>query len=151
MKAHSGVNADSGLVHTVVGTGANVNVVTQASALVHGEEADVFTDVGYRDVETREEVQARHPELDWHIAMLPGKRRAMDKGTPMGAILEKHEQTKASIRAKVEHPFPVIKRQFGYAKVKYRGLAKNMANLVTLFALSNLWMARRKLLQELQE
>lgn len=67
----------------------------------------------------------------------------------MGAILDKLEQVKARIRAKVEHPFRVIKRQFGYTKVKYRGLAKNTANLVTLFALSNLWMARRKLLQGL--
>jgi IS5 family transposase len=78
--------------------------------------------------------------------MMPGKRRALDKDTPMGAILEKLEQTKASIQAKVEHPFRVIKRQFGYVKVKYRGLAKNTSNLVTLFALSNLWMVRKRLL-----
>jgi IS5 family transposase len=57
------------------------------------------------------------------------------------------EHHKASIRAKVEHPFRVIKRQFGYAKVRYRGLAKNAAQVLTLFALSNLWMARRHLLQ----
>ena len=68
----------------------------------------------------------------------------------MGAILEKLEQTKASMRAKVEHPFRVIKRQFGYVKVKYRGLAKNTASLMMLFALSNLWMAR-KILMKLQE
>ena len=121
MKAHIGVDADSGLVHTVVGTAANVNDVTQASKLVHGEETDVFADAGYRGVEKRKEIQAQHPDVNWHIAMMPGKRRAMDKGTPMGAILEKLEQTKASIRAKVEHPFRVIKRQFGYVKVKYRG------------------------------
>jgi IS5 family transposase len=78
--------------------------------------------------------------------MMQGKRRALDKDTPMGAILEKLEQTKASIQAKVEHPFRVIKRQFGYVKVKYRGLAKNTSNLVTLFALSNLWMVRKRLL-----
>ena len=150
MKAHIGVDADSGLVHTVVGTAANVNDVTQASKLVHGEETDVFADAGYRGVEKRKEIQAQHPDVNWHIAMMPGKRRAMDKGTPMGAILEKLEQTKASIRAKVEHPFRVIKRQFGYVKVKYRGLAKNTANLMTLFALSNLWMVRRRLLQGLQ-
>lgn len=78
--------------------------------------------------------------------MMPGKRKAMDKNTPMGSILEQLENTKASIRAKVEHPFRVIKRQFGYVKVKYRGLAKNTANLMTLFALSNLWMVRKRLL-----
>ena len=79
-------------------------------------------------------------------ALLPGKRQALDKDTPMGAILEQLEQAKASISAKVEHPFRVIKRQFDYTKVKYRGLAKNTANLVMLSALSNLWMVRKRLL-----
>ena len=79
--------------------------------------------------------------------MTPAKRKALDKDSPMGAILEKLEQTKASIRAKVEHPFRVIKRQFGFTKVKYKGLAKNTANLVTLFALSNLWMVRKALMK----
>ena len=148
MKCHIGVDADSGLVHTVVGTAANVNDVTQASALVHGEETDVFADAGYQGVAKREEVQ--HIKVNWHVAMRPGKRRALDKSSPMGAVLEQLEHLKARIRAKVEHPFRVIKRQFGYVKVKYRGLAKNTANLMTLFALSNLWMARRRLLQGLQ-
>ena len=148
MKAHIGVDAESGLVHTVVGTAANVNDVTQASALVHGEESDVFADAGYQGVSKREEVQGI--QANWHVAMRPGKRRALDKSTPMGAVLEKLEHLKASIRAKVEHPFRVIKRQFGFARVKYRGLTKNTANLMTLFALSNLWMARRKLLNGLQ-
>jgi len=146
MKAHIGSDADSGLVHSVASTAANAHDVTQAHALLHGEETDVFADSGYRGVEKREEIQAQHPDVNWHIAMMPGKRKALDKGTPMGAILEKLEQTKASIRAKVEHPFRVIKRQFGYVKVKHRGLAKNTANLVTLFALSNLWMVRKRLL-----
>jgi len=148
MKAHIGVDADSGLVHTVVGTAANVNDVTQAGALVHGEEADVFADAGYQGVAKREEVQGI--QANWHVAMRPGKRRALDKDTPMGAVLEQLEHVKARIRAKVEHPFRVIKRQFGHVKVRYRGLAKNTAQLHTLFALSNLWMARRRLLQGLR-
>ena len=147
MKAHIGVDADSGLVHTVVGTAANVNDVTQASQLVHGEEADVFADAGYQGVAKREEVQ--DIPANWHVAMRPGKRRALDKDTPMGDVLDKLEHVKASIRAKVEHPFRVIKRQFGHVKVRYRGLAKNTAQLHTLFALSNLWMARHRLLQGL--
>jgi IS5 family transposase len=146
MKAHVGADADSGLVHSVTTTAANVHDITQAHALLHGEETDAFGDSGYRGVEKREEVRAQHAEVNWHLAMMPGKRKLLDKDTPMGAILEKLEQTKASIRAKVEHPFRVIKRQFGYVKVKYRGLAKNTANLVTLFALSNLWMVRKRLL-----
>ena len=146
MKAHAGVDADSGLVHSVATTAANAHDVTQAHALLHGAETDVFADSGYRGVEKREEIQAQHPDVNWHIAMMPGKRKMLDKETPMGAVLEKLEQAKASIRAKVEHPFRVIKRQFGFVKVKYRGLAKNTANLVTLFALSNLWMVRKRLL-----
>jgi len=148
MKAHIGVDADSGLVHTVVGTAANVNDVTQAHALVHGEETDVFADAGYQGVSKREETQGI--EVNWHVAMRPGKRKVLDKDTPMGAIMDQLEQTKASIRAKVEHPFRVIKRQFGHVKVRYRGLAKNTAQLHTLFALSNLWMVRRTLLQEMR-
>lgn len=61
---------------------------------------------------------------------------------------ERWEHYKASVRAKVEHPFRVVKRQFGYAKVRYRGLAKNTAQVLTLFALSNLWMVRRQLLPD---
>jgi len=146
MKAHIGADAHSGLVHSVVTTAANAHDVTQAHALLHGEQTDVFADSGYRGVDKREEIQAKHPGMNWHIAMMPGKRKAMPKDTPMGAILEQLEKAKARIRAKVEHPFRVIKRQFGYVKVKYRGLAKNTANLVTLFALSNLWMVRKRLL-----
>ena len=148
MKAHIGVDADSGLVHSVVGTAANVNDVTQAGALVHGEETDVFADAGYQGAAKREETQ--DIKANWQVAMRPGKRRALDKATPMGAVLDKLEHLKASIRAKVEHPFRVIKRQFGYVKVRYRGLMKNTAQLHTLFALSNLWMARHRLLQRAQ-
>ena len=148
MKAHIGVDAASGLVHTVVGTAANVNDVTQASALVYEEESDVFADAGYQGVAKREQTQ--NIDVHWHVAMRPGKRKALDKSTPMGAIMDKLEKTKASIRAKVEHPFRVIKRQFGRVKVRYRGLTKNTAQLYTLFALCNLWMVRRVLLQGLR-
>ena len=148
MKAHIGVDADSGLVHTVIGTAANVNDVTQAHALVHGDETDVFADAGYQGVGKRDETQEIN--VNWHVAMRPGKRKVLDKSTPMGAILDQLERAKASIRAKVEHPFRVIKRQFGHVKVRYRGLAKNTAQLHTLFALSNLWMVRRTLLQEMR-
>ena len=148
MKAHIGVDAESGLLHTVVGTAANVNDVTQAHALVHGEETDVFADSGYQGVEKREETQ--DIDVDWHVAMRPGKRRVLDKSAPMGAIMDKLEKTKASIRAIGEHPFRVVKRQFGHVKVRYRGLAKNTAQLHTLFALSSLWTVRRTLLKEMQ-
>jgi IS5 family transposase len=143
MKAHIGVDADSGLVHTVIGTAANVNDVTQGHGLLHGEEAMVFGDAGYQGATKRPEATG----VDWHVAMRPGKRRALDKNSPWGNLLDKAEQLKASVRAKVEHPFRVIKCQFGFTKVRYKGLLKNTAQLVTLFALSNLWMARRRIIQ----
>jgi len=144
MKAHIGVDADSGLVHTVVGTSANVNDVTRAHALVHGEESDVFADAGYQGVDKREDTQDIRAR--WHVALRPGLRRRLDMTDPKDAITAQMEHVKARIRAKVEHPFRVIKRQFGHVKVRYRGLAKNTAQLHTLFALSNLWMARRQLM-----
>ena len=143
MKAHIGVDADSGLVHTVKGTAANVNDVVQANSLLHGQEGDAFGDAGYQGAAKRPD--ARNG-VRWHIAMRPGKRRALDKSKKLDALVEQLEHLKASIRAKVEHPFRVIKRQFGHVKVRYRGLKKNTAQLTTLFALSNLWMVRRSLL-----
>jgi IS5 family transposase len=147
MKAHIGVDADSGLVHTVLGTSANAHDVTQASALLHGEESDVFADSGYRGVHKREEVIEDHAQVSWHVAMMPSHRKALDKDTPMGAIMDALEKTKARIRAKVEHPFRVIKCQFGHRKTRYRGLAKNTSQLLVMFALSNLWMVRKRILQ----
>jgi IS5 family transposase len=145
MKAHIGVDAQLSLVHTVIGTAANVNDVTQGHALLHGEETVVFGDAGYQGVDKRAEATG----VDWQVAMRPGKRAAQ-KNMPWGEFTEQVEKLKASVRAKVEHPFRVIKRQFGYVKVRYRGLAKNTAQLVTLFALSNLWMVRRRIIQGLQ-
>jgi IS5 family transposase len=150
MKAHIGVDADSGLVHTVTTTAANAHDVTQAAALLHGQEEVVFADSGYRGVERRAEIQAQHPDVDWQIAMMPGKRKAMDKSKPVNALKEQLEKLKACIRAKVEHPFRVIKCQFGHRKVRYRGLAKNTCQLLVMFALSNLWMVRKRILQGLQ-
>jgi IS5 family transposase len=142
MKAHIGVDAESGLVHTVIGTAANVNDVTQGHGLLHGEEEVVFADAGYQGAMKRPEATG----VDWHVAMRPGKRRALDKQSPWGNLIDKAEQLKASVRAKVEHPFRVLKCQFGFTKVRYKGLAKNTAQLVTLFALGNLWMARKRIL-----
>lgn len=143
MKAHIGVGADSGLVHTVIGTAANIHDVMQGYGLLHGKETVGFADAGYQGATKR----AGATGVDWHVTMRPGKRRALDKHTLWCALLDKAEQLKASVRAKVEHRFRVIKCQFGFTKVRYKGLAKNTAQLVTPFALGNLWMARRTLLQ----
>ena len=144
MKAHIGVDADSGLVHTVRGTSGHVSDIAEASALLHGQETVVFGDAGYQGVEKRPDANA---EVTWHVAMRPGKRKALDKNKPIDALIDKIEKLKAGVRAKVEHPFRVIKRQFGFARVRYRGLKKNTAQLFTLFALSNLWMVRGKLME----
>ncbi len=102
MKAHIGVAAHSGLVHTAIGTAGHVSDISQMPALLHGDETDAFGDAGYQGIDKREE----HLEtpVTWHVAMRPGKRRALDK-LPEAEQQEWLEQAKASIRAKVEHPF----------------------------------------------
>ena len=143
MKAHIGVDADSGLVHTVRGTSGNVADVAEGNQLLHGEEADGFGDAGYQGVHKRPDATQA---ITWHIAMRPGKRKKLDKQHRLShALIDQLEKLKAGIRAKVEHPFRILKRQFGYVKVRYRGLRKNTLQLKTLFALCNLWMVRHKL------
>jgi len=143
MKAHIGVDAQSGLVHTVIGTAGNVSDVTQAQALLHGDETDVFGDSDYQGVEKREESQGA--TVAWHVAMKPGKRKTLP-GSALGDLLERIEHAKASIRAKVAHPFHVVKNLFGHRKTRYKGLAKNTAQIFSLFGLANLLLARRWLL-----
>lgn len=122
MKARIGVDTHSGLVNTVAGTAA-------------------FGDVVYQGVHKQSE--AAGPS--WRVAMRPGLRRKFNPFIEPDFVAERVEKMKASIRAKIEHPFRVIKRQFEFTNVRYRGLAKNTAQVMTLFALSNLWMARRTL------
>ncbi|NUY05867.1 IS5 family transposase [Paraburkholderia youngii] len=141
MKAHVGVDAESGLVHTVIGTAANVHDINAAEALLHGQEMDVSADAGYQGIEKRCQVSA----VRWHVAMRPGRRRQLDLTDRLDTIFDQIERLKAGIRAKVEHPFRVLKQQFGYTKTRYRGLMKNTAQITTLFALGNLWMARKAL------
>jgi len=139
MKAHIGVDAETGVVHSMITTPAKNHDITEADKLLHGEEKEVFADSGYRGIEKRPEHQGR--KVNWHIAMMLGKRKQLDKSSPQELL----EQAKASTRAKVEHPFRVIKRQFGFTKTRYRGMAKNNNQLNTMFALANLYMCRHKL------
>ena len=141
MKAHIAVDADSGLVHTVTTTAANESDVEQIADLLHGKERQVWADSGYRGAQRRVD----RDDLQWHIAARPSDIAKLPEGR-LKQRLKRQEHSKASVRAKVEHPFRVIKRQFGLVKVRFRGLAKNTAHVVTLFALSNLWMARRQLM-----
>ena len=123
--------------------GNNWHFGMKAHALLHGEEDAVFGDSGYLGADKR--VENDGCKAQWHVAMKPSQRRAIaNKG--IGKSVERIEKLKVSVRAKVEHQFRLIKCQFGYRKVRYRGLVKNTAQIVTLFALSNLWMVRRRLM-----
>ena len=139
MKAHIGVDSETGIVHSMRATPANVHDVTEAHGLVQGGETVVWCDAGYQGVHKREENLVL--EVDWRVAMRPGRRRNLEPGSEE-ALLEK---AKASVRAKVEHPFLRLKRLFGYGKVRYRGLAKNLQRLALLFGLCNLLTAEGKL------
>jgi transposase, IS5 family len=143
MKAHIGVDADSGLVHSLVGTAANESDVSQAHALLHGHEELAFGDAGYTGVASRDEMQGK--SVKWHVAVKRGKIKAMRDGA-LKDLLIAAERTKAQIRARVEHPFHVIKNLFRHRKVRYKGLAKNTAQLFSLFGLANLVLARKRLL-----
>ena len=115
MKAHIGVDSETGIVHSMSTTSANVHDVTEAHHLLHGGETVVWGDAGYQGVGKREENLGL--EVEWRVAMRPGRWRTLDPGS--GEALA--EKAKASVRAKVEHPFLRLKRLFGYAKVRYRG------------------------------
>ena len=137
MKAHIGVDAATGLVHSVATTAANVADITQVPRLLHGAETQVWGDAGYAGVARRPEHRSRR--VDWQVALRPGQRRRLAPGSAAAEA----ERRKASIRAKVEHPFLYVKRHFGYAQVRYRGLAKNRTRLCLLFGFANLLLAAR--------
>ena len=137
MKGHIGADGESGLVHTVKGTSGAVNDVIEADNLVRPSDREVYPEAGYQSAGNQPDACG---DVTWHIAMRSGKRRMLDLVKPMDALTEQMEQVKAGIRARMKHPFRVLKRQFGHAKVRYRGLAKNTAQLHTLSALANLWM-----------
>lgn len=144
MKIHAGVDKGSGLIHSVVTTAANVHDLTPAAELLHGEEEEVvYADAGYQGIAKRPEMAGRSTEF--RVAMRPGKRRALPD-TPDGKLQDLVETAKAHIRAKGEHPFRVIKQQFGFQKTRLRGMVKNRCKVNVLAALTNLFLARRQLL-----
>jgi transposase, IS5 family len=142
MKAHIGVDVASGVVHTVVGTAANEADITQMAAVLHGAEEDVFADAGYTGADKRPEHEDR--DVCWNIAI----KRSIIKALPKGLrdLAEPVERALAQVRAWVEHPFHIVKNLFRHKKLRYRGLAKNTAQLHTLFALANLVIVKKTLL-----
>lgn len=138
MKMHVGVDDTLGLIHSMTTTSANAHDITQISSLLHGKEKAVWGDAGYCGVEKRPDVKSK--KVEWLISQRPGIRKTL-KGKAAQA-----EKIKAQIRAKVEHVFLKIKQQFGYAKVRYRGLAKNANRLHVLAAFTNLITCKKYLL-----
>ena len=141
MKAHIGVDSQSGLVHTVTGTAAHVADITETDKLLHGEEQVVFLDAGYTGIEKRAEVKEK--KVKWLVAMKRGKLKAMPEDR-LKTLTGQLERAKASVRAKVEHAFHVLKNLFHYRKVRYKGLFKNTVQLHMLFGLVNLVLVKKK-------
>ena len=137
MKAHIGVDAKSGLTHSLATTAANEHDLNQAGNLLHGKEEFVFGDAGYQGAPKREELAG--VKVEWAITERPGKVKALKQRPCKNKAVIQFERLKASIRAKVEHPFRLIKRQFGFVKARYKGLMKNDNQLAMLFTLANLF------------
>lgn len=139
MKAHIGVDACSGYVHSVTTTAANVHDLDETTRLVRDDDTIVYTDAGYQGIEKRPEVtdDERLSKVEWRVAARKGVLKAMHPHD------RRVESRKASVRAKVEHPFLVVKRDFGFAKTRYRGLRKNRNHLNMLFASAN-WLMRAR-------
>jgi IS5 family transposase len=148
IKAHIGVDEESGLVHTLITTAANVSDISQTPALLHGQEEEVGADAGYVGVEKREDMKAllatNNQEVKWRVAKRRKSVQKMAEGWQK-SLAQAYEKLKAKIRARVEHPFHVIKNIFRYKKTRYKGIAKNDVQLNMLFGLSNLYMARGKI------
>lgn len=140
LKAHIGIDTDSGLVHSLEITTAKVADGSMIDALIHGEEAIVLGDRAYTRNDRNLEAQRQPEEPVWGM---PFKRKSGEELPAEHAVLNR---MLASLRAKVEHPFRIVKRQFGYTKVRYRGLFKNAQQLYLLFALANLYHVRKVLM-----
>jgi len=134
MKAHIGTDRH-GIVHSLSTTAANVSDITQMHELLHGEEREVFGD------------QAYWSEAHRQAALAKGIRYRVNRRSRKLSEYQKFiNRRRSAARARVEHVFHVVKRLWGFSKVRYRGLAKNTARLYTAFALANLYLLRRRLL-----
>jgi len=138
MKAHIGVDVDSGVTHSLETSTAKLHDSQVWDALLHGKETSVWADKGYVHA-AREVAFTKDGDAFW------GVMRKAPKGGDLDPLDVQINRIIAKVRAKVEHPFRILKCQFGHVKTRYRGLAKNRAHLFTLFALGNLFMMRGKL------
>ena len=129
MKAHIGVDRDSGLVHTVVSTAANVSDISQTPVLLHGQETGLWADAGYVGVDKREDMQTalanneQTHTLKLHVAKRRSTIAKMTEGWQK-TMAQAYEKLKAQVRSRVEHPFHVVKNLFHYKKTRYKGIKK---------------------------
>ena len=138
MKVHTGTDTDSGLVHTVRATSANVADVNVLGELLHGAEESLHGDSAYHSKEIKKQAEANGIEFNVN-----------QRGTrshPLTQAQRARNRRLSRIRATVEHPFLVVKRLWGHVKVRYRGIKKNLAQMNTLFALANLYRVRYRLM-----
>lgn len=143
-KAHIGVDKDSGLVHTVKATSANVHDVTMTSQLLHGDEDEAYGDSGYTGADKRDDAVIRNSKvrkIKYKINRKPSQIKKLSQSGQYTA--KKAEHKKSSVRSKVEHVFAVVKRQLRYRRTRYRGQRKQTSNLHIMFALANLILADR--------
>ena len=144
MKVHAGVDAGSGYIHTITGTAANVHDIEETAKLIREDDEVVYGDSGYSGADKRKEIKN-----DEHLSNVEFRTSRRPSGIKVpdsykGINWDKQmEHRKSSIRCKVEHPFLIVKKQFGYAKVVYRGITKNMNRFHVLFASANLVMCAR--------
>lgn len=139
MKIHVGADVHSGLVHTVSVTAAHAADVSQWPHLLREDDRAVFGDKGY--INNRFKRLARQAGVFWGVSL-----KASQQYRRLSDANQRFNHKMSSIRARVEHVFCVIKRQFGYTKVRYRGLVKNAAQVFALIGLTNLYRARRALM-----
>jgi len=138
MKVHTGTDTDSGLVHTVCATAANVADVNMLGELLHGAEQSLHGDSAYHSKELK--TQAEAAGIEFNVNQRGSRHR------PLTQAQRARNRRLSRVRATVEHPFLVVKRLWGHAKVRYRGIAKNLAQMYTLFALANLYRVRYRLM-----
>ena len=132
------------LLHTLIGTAANEADINQMAAVLHGREEAIFADAGYTGADKRPELEDR--DVSWNIAIKRGIIKALPKS--LRDLAEPVERALSQVRAWVEHPFHIVKNLFRHKKLRYRGLAKNTAQLHTLFALANLVIVKKTLLMQ---
>ncbi|MDR1163272.1 MAG: IS5 family transposase [Candidatus Accumulibacter sp.] len=137
MKIHVGADVNSGLVHTAKVTAANVSDISQLPELVREDDRAIFGDKGY--VKNEYKRNARRVGVFWGVALKATKKYPLTKAN------KRFNHKMSSIRARVEHIFRVIKRQFGYTKARYKGIMKNATQVFSLIGLTNLYLARRAL------